>query len=403
MTVANNCANLPPSILLKQSAINDDKFQPLFKPYNVLDFPQPDKMNKKIVPLMATHELKVHFDEANLRQKPSRNSRMNLLLKKKQERNAMESLLELTTSSSTANEDKTTKKAKKTNPGPKGYDNLALLNVAQSTNKLNKKLSYKKKLYKVAEKNNAIFGKIVNYPTGVDYFTIYAGYWYNIKKTLEFKALKRESENIAKNNNYIISKFETSMARYSCMVLPNKLNMKDFENMQNKFDNWYYKVNPKQALSQLPLRWCGQKANFFQPLVIRYRLCDSGRCVSKQGLCPYCPVFEEDKKIGYKFNFYKLDDKSYESHVVRHHGVYGSGNEMQPPYFTKDAEHRYARHYYVCAECRHVIPLDDDAISISIEAFMEYFRHCSYCHYKKEHVGITDIQFKDIKESDFFY
>ena len=396
MTVATSSPNLSPSILLEQNSINDDKFQPLFKPYNVLDFSQVSEMNGDYVPFKSLNELKVHFDEANLKQKPSRCSRMNLLLKNKMEKNRVDSFLELS-SASFVNE------LEENNAKPRGYDNLALMNLAISTNKLNKTLSYKKKLCKIAHQNKLNFGKFIDYPSNHDYFDIYARYWCKIKKTLEFQILKMESKDIAKNGGYVISNFEGTMARYSCMVLPNGLNILDFEYMQNKFDNWYYKTNPKQPLSKLPLRWCGQKANFFQPLVIRYQLCDSGRHVSKQGLCPYCPVFEEDKKTGYKFHFYKIDNKSYESHVSRHHGVYGSGNEMIPPYFTKDIDHSYAKLYYVCAECKHVLALDNESISITKKSFMEYFKHCSYCHYKREHVGVTDLQFKRIKEADFIY
>jgi hypothetical protein len=402
-----------PSILLNKNSYNDDLYQGSVKPYNRNTSHETHKYSRGNESSKPT--LHVQFDEENLKQKPSRSYRLNQIIKKKVERELAEKelierklierklierkLIERKQKQKLLNTTlkKATKSDKIEQKKIKNFENVATMQVAIAEGNYNRTLKYKVKLATAEENNIKIIG-FAHYPTSLSAYKKYAGYWKKISASTNYMLNKQTSRNIAIANNCKLFNHDAFLARHICMIIPNNININSFISTQGN-NNWLYKSNPKQPLKQLPLRWCDQKANFFQPLVIRYNLCESGRHINLQGLCPYCPTSSNDSENGYADLFLKINDKSYEAHLARNHGVYASGNEMIQPYFAVYDEKKY----YICAECKRVNKVRFSTNLMSHESLLEYFRHCTNRHFKKESAFVADFQLERIVEEDLVY
>lgn len=162
------------------------------------------------------------------------------------------------------------------------------------------------------------------------------------------------------------------------LIIPNDINMWHFDIITNTSD-WLYTSNPKQWSKSLPTRWTGQVANFYEPFVIRYKKCDSGRDISFMGLCPYCPVTLEDFTENFNRLFFPLSSKKYEAHLGTVHGVYSSGHEMPCPSFAEKKGVIYAS----CMECHSAKKMVNVSIHNPQSLLLSYFKHGMKLHCKK--------------------
>lgn len=167
-------------------------------------------------------------------------------------------------------------------------------------------------------------------------------------------------------------------------------------------DVWVYYDNineqPHFALtnSKLPLRYCGQIANYYEPFIIREKRKD-GRKLTKEekrarserrsrgkskddslfhieALCPYCPI-KFDNVNKFDDYFYGRNDSDYLHHVTKHHGVYSDGSEQAlPDVVVLDDRGRYYAH---CEECELLIKIKNPTgEEIVGNRFLGYLRHC---------------------------
>ena len=201
-------------------------------------------------------------------------------------------------------------------------------------------------------------------------------YWEVIVSNPAFKKLaNNESQIMSAVGGYAI---DTSIIKRNVVasLLPNYVDISDFENFQDE-DGWKYKVNKRRAFDDyISLRWCNQKQNFYQPLVIRYKKNGTKKPIT-QNLCPYCPY---TKGMDLNTIFHSVDDSSYMHHVCKDHGVYTTGNEMPIPVFGKTAKGLVA----VCGICGNTCNLSVDVHADNLNnCLISYFRHCFDKHKNK--------------------
>lgn len=354
---------ISPSKLLKQAEEASATFQPLFMSFNCplsngeLEEKNMQQESKELLTefdAMPKAPTKVYFPESEFLAKQPSMIRLNRLVE--------------------------TKLRLKIH----GFDNLAQRQVAISEGKYNRVARYRKKLARVDNTNS-------NQGRGVCREVVSEREqqcWWKIVLSPYFRENKRKSRMIYRLNEC------HSMRSMACLmgcigaIIPNNLTLRHFLEFHGRY-GWSYSTNPAQKMEVLPLRWLGEQANFLEPLVLRYRTDSSGRRLGFEGLCPYCPMQHEDRLNGYDSIFFNLRSCSYEAHLARKHGVYGSGEELSPPVFVqKDFEAKF-----VCMECQRVNsisggPLDANSFQL------EYFRHCVNSHYRRKSGGSANVQFQ---------
>lgn len=161
------------------------------------------------------------------------------------------------------------------------------------------------------------------------------------------------------------------------LIIPNDINIWHFD-IIGKASEWLYFENPDQWSNVLPVRWTGQIANFYQPFVIRYKKCDSGRDITFMGLCPYCLVTSQDFTENFNRLFVPLRGRRYEAHLGTVHGVYSSGHEMPPPNLAEKKGELYAS----CMDCHQAKKLVQVSVHSPESLLLSYFKHGMRLHCK---------------------
>ncbi|VEU23705.1 DEKNAAC104828 [Brettanomyces naardenensis] len=179
-------------------------------------------------------------------------------------------------------------------------------------------------------------------------------------------------------------------------ITPNGLSIQDFQD-----DHEYvYKTNKRQPLHSLPARYSNEPANYYEPLVVRYRRSEMKEGIDGdgEGLCPYCPA-NGDYNL-----FYDRKDSNYLHHVSKLHGVYSSGNEMPFPEVIGTANEvkilktkgRVSSRVNAvkCFKCEQIVkiqPFD----GVSSNKFLAYFRHM-LTHNQRKNYGKTKGRSPDL-------
>lgn len=170
---------------------------------------------------------------------------------------------------------------------------------------------------------------------------------------------------------------EQYLANIVSLLLPNKVTIESFKNTQ-KANTWLYYKNSERKEDYLPLRWCDQYQNFYEPFVYRYRTGFKGNCLEKQGLCPYCST---SKSANLNDHFYDMGDPSYLQHLCKFHGVLESGQEVEPPIFVKSS----GLYYTICATCGESFKPIGQIEQLKVGLF-NYFDHfCTFHNHKFTH------------------
>ena len=353
---------ISPSKLLKEAEEASATFQPLFLSFNSplgngeAEEKRAQQERKEILAeLVAMPKVpaKAYFRESGLLAKQPSLIRLNRLAEKKLRRKIH------------------------------GFENLAQRQVAISEGKYNRVERYRKKLARIDNKSpnqgRSICREVVSERE--------QRCWWKILLSPYFRENKCRARSIYRLNDC------RSLRSMACLmgcigaIIPNDLTVRHLVEFQGRAW-WGYTTNPAQAVEVLPLRWLGEQANFLEPLVLRYRTDSSGRRLGFEGLCPYCPVQHEDRLEGYGSLFFNLRSCSYEAHLSRKHGIYGSGEELSPPVFVE----REQQAKFVCMECQRVNNIAGGPVDLS-SFLLEYFRHCVNSHYRRRSSGSANVQF----------
>lgn len=173
-------------------------------------------------------------------------------------------------------------------------------------------------------------------------------------------------------------------------LLPNNITINFFKLYQG-INGWHYEKSFKRLHQNnnelLPMRWCNQQINFYDPFVSRYQLDESGKKINKQNLCPYCPF-----NVNIKLNnvFFSTIDSLYKHHVCKDHGIYTSGCEMSPPMFIscKDIP------MVCCTECGELCKMKGLG-SYYENCMISYYKHAFNSHNKKRQKNSLEQNKKD--------
>lgn len=169
---------------------------------------------------------------------------------------------------------------------------------------------------------------------------------------------------------------------------------------ENKFDQPMFQIGN----GKLPLRFCNQLGNFYEPFILRERrkdkyLMKNGECFKRfkrhlqienftsfddnsyevEAMCPYCPINTEELSMNVtNLNnyFFGRNNSEYLHHITKHHGIYSNGNEQKLPLFViKDHNKKYKAY---CQDCKRLIrikSLENNALSCSSNKFLTFLRH----------------------------
>ncbi|GMM43547.1 hypothetical protein DAPK24_001220 [Pichia kluyveri] len=217
-------------------------------------------------------------------------------------------------------------------------------------------------------------------------------YWKIIGRNPQFQFAVSKEEKVLKYLNGITIDKSLLHRKVVASLLPNYLTVKEFAKYED-VDGWIYEQGEqREPDDQISLRWCGQKQNFYQTFVFRYRVNELGTKIDKQNLCPYCPYTD-----GMDLNciFHTVADSSYMHHVCKDHGVYTTGNEMSIPIFGKTSKGYVA----VCTQCVTPIRLSVDIKANNLNnCLISYFRHCFIKHKNKRQNRDSGDAQKEAKE-----
>lgn len=178
-------------------------------------------------------------------------------------------------------------------------------------------------------------------------------------------------------------------------ITPNGLSLEDFEDDAE----YVYKSNRLQPMNKLPARYSGIHANYYEPLVVRYRRSEIKNeiCGDGEGLCPYCAI---NGKVPL---FYDRKDSNYLHHVSKLHGVYSNGNEMSfPSNIGVCIESKTLKtkgkistpvNAAKCIKCGKIIKIQPFNGNIS-NKFLAYFRHM-LTHNQRKNYGKTKGRLPD--------
>lgn len=201
-------------------------------------------------------------------------------------------------------------------------------------------------------------------------------YWEVLSKSEVYFNLTKQAIPFFSQNGIEFIKPDFFKRSAVACLLPNGVKIENFNSFQTQ-DGWIYEENKKRAKEALALRWCGQKQNFYDPFIVRYKVKD-GKKYSKEGLCPYCPF---TKTLDFNTIFHTIQDSSYMHHVCKDHGVYSSGYEMLPPVIGKTDGKTVA----YCSECGDLCKISLNASPTDFSnSLIAYFRHSFVSHNKKK-------------------
>ena len=281
-----------------------------------------------------------------------------------------------------------------------GFKNAAQYTVfyKASKNKSGKPKAFKRRLAEADDNSKFSIFDVTEQHLLTTYGT--AEYFWNIMETKHFKDEIEKSHNIAGNLGIDGIKPTNYLFTNVFLFMPNGMNIDHFKGRDKEF-GWEYRYNPEQTLKKLPLRCSGQLVNFYEPFVIRFKTDDSGRRVSEQGLCPYCPVDHDyEKRFCYDNKFFNLRGMAYDSHLAMYHGVYASGNEMPIPVFVEDDN----KFHLICNECHRKHELDPAPTKeITTKSVLDFFQHCTTRHFHRKIPGLTTKQFAKTDKSKLLY
>lgn len=272
-----------------------------------------------------------------------------------------------------------------------GYDNLAHFKIAAT----NRSVSYKRRneLYNIFKADNKFNPyKMTNlWNSQADLLSANA-YWKLINTSSYYQSNTREFIKLCERLDVRGVDGSRLFATHAGMFQPNNMNVSFFKDIAG-VNEWQYMKNPMQIHNQLPLRLCGKKCNFYEPLVQRFKVDMSGRKVSVEGLCPYCTINPEEMSSDdhLEDRFFKMRNHQYESHLARFHGVYGNGVEMKIPGYIKYRDGPKGIHL-LCMECHRINDIGSPTSLESKDSIMEYFTHCMKRHYHKRIEGSTVAQ-----------
>lgn len=259
--------------------------------------------------------------------------------------------------------------------------------IKQANKFLKKKSKREKPTFKISKK---FYKRILNY-------------WNIIENNNEnFKNIHSNNSNLDLSDIKIM-KSEIFLINVVPILLSNNLNLNYFNSFQG-IDGWFYEKNLKRKnFNKIPIRWCNQKFNFYEPYVKRFKIDLFGNKILRQSLCPYCPINE----INCEFNnlFHSTFNSQYLHHLTKFHGIYSSGIEILPPILgnlklnnksNKNKNNAIA----VCLECGERCKIFNIG-NISENCLINYFRHAILNHNKKKNSSINDD--KEIKDTNFIY
>ncbi|KAH3671721.1 hypothetical protein OGAPHI_000426 [Ogataea philodendri] len=172
-------------------------------------------------------------------------------------------------------------------------------------------------------------------------------------------------------------------------IQPNGITFNYFRKVSNE-DEYIYKRNPKAEFF-LPPRYSSSNANYYEPLVVRYKKSHQERGQGDgEGLCPYC------KSDDINDLFFERKDSNYLHHVTKLHGVYSNGMEMPFPSLIGEAleikrlktRGRTERkvHSVECEKCHETIKIQQLDCEKEGNKFLAYFRHM-LVHNEKKNAG----------------
>lgn len=216
------------------------------------------------------------------------------------------------------------------------------------------------------------------------------GYWETIKCSDYFQKLFEDGIKQSCSEGGTNAEQETLcvLRREIHCIIPNNVNIKSFRQLQN-ICGWEYQRNLKQESKCLPHRWCGNKANFFEPLVTRFKRDESGRKTNISGLCPYCPLSYLDECNGYDDFFFSLNSLAYETHLAYYHGVYHTGEEVSPPVFFRKRKDNML----FCHDCKRTRRIYINSYTAGDVYLLEYFEHCSHYHPRRNLIKSKRTQY----------
>ncbi|KAG7894452.1 hypothetical protein KL905_002691 [Ogataea polymorpha] len=172
-------------------------------------------------------------------------------------------------------------------------------------------------------------------------------------------------------------------------IQPNGITYARFRKVPEN-DEYIYKRNPKAEIC-LPPRYSNSSANYYEPLVVRYRKSHQERGQGDgEGLCPYCQSDDLSEL------FFERKDSNYLHHVTKLHGVYSNGMEMPFPRMIGEAleiKHLKTRgrterrvHSVECEKCHETVKIQQLDCDKEGNKFLAYFRHM-LVHNEKKNVG----------------
>ncbi|KAG7767820.1 hypothetical protein KL931_003633 [Ogataea haglerorum] len=178
-------------------------------------------------------------------------------------------------------------------------------------------------------------------------------------------------------------------------IQPNGITYARFHKMPEN-DEYIYKRNPKAEIF-LPPRYSNSSANYYEPLVVRYRKSHQERGQGDgEGLCPYCQSDDLSEL------FFERKDSNYLHHVTKLHGVYSNGMEMPFPRMIGEAleiKHLKTRgrterrvHSVECEKCHETVKIQQLDCDKEGNKFLAYFRHM-LVHNEKKNVGKRSSKF----------
>ena len=212
-------------------------------------------------------------------------------------------------------------------------------------------------------------------------------------------------------------------------ILLNKFNDSDWKYYCNYIDQPHYEINNKS----LPLRYCKQIGNFYEPFIIRERRKDGYEYTREEilnrkkrykigknkddcnyiveAMCPYCPIINNlDNSIN--DYFYGRNDSEYLHHITKHHGVYSDGTEHPlPKLIVYDNNFKYFA-YCECGELTKIKKLGDNNnnnTGTNGNKFLSYLRHClTHLTNSKNGKGSSrlnrrELLIKEIENSNLIY
>ncbi|KAG7810856.1 hypothetical protein KL921_002484 [Ogataea angusta] len=178
-------------------------------------------------------------------------------------------------------------------------------------------------------------------------------------------------------------------------IQPNGITYARFRKVPEN-DEYIYKRNPKAEIF-LPPRYSNSSANYYEPLVVRYRKSHQERGQGDgEGLCPYCQSDDLSEL------FFERKDSNYLHHVTKLHGVYSNGMEMPFPRMVGEAleiKHLKTRgrterrvHSVECEKCHETVKIQQLDCDKEGNKFLAYFRHM-LLHNEKKNVGKRTSKF----------